>query len=139
MWNISKNAFLQGDRENIWKVLSDVSDWHTWNAECEGSSCLVGSVSPGSTGSFEESLVHRKVQFELGDIIQDSYFDYLTHLNGATINSYWILTDTLCGIHVEQGFVVSGWLSNYYKWVLHDKCQCILETSLANLQKKTSI
>jgi hypothetical protein len=114
MWTKSCTKTFKGvKKEQIWKLWSDVNQWHLWDPDIE-SATLEGEFKAGSFFVLKPKG-WKPVRIQLTEVVKNKTFTDCTKFFGATMYGCHEMEDTKNGLKLTTTMTVSGPLT--FLWV----------------------
>lgn len=114
MWSKSYSKTFKGiKKEKIWKLWSDVDQWHLWNPGIEFAQ-LEGSFKEGSFFVLKPKGL-KAVRIQLTKVVKNKIYTDCTKFPGATMYGCHEMEETQEGLKLTTTMTISGFLS--FLWI----------------------
>ncbi|KAI8906365.1 hypothetical protein EDD86DRAFT_210548 [Gorgonomyces haynaldii] len=136
MWFTSKFQEIKCQKEDLWKLLTQVSRWPVWDDGLISSE--LDNPSAGCVNGAEGTLVMKErgeFRFKLSDLETNQYFAYDVQLTGASSHWYWEWSQKDQTVNLEMGVVLSGWAAPLYRPFIEKECNEAFDHALLNLKQ----
>ncbi|KAJ3253427.1 hypothetical protein HK103_000696 [Boothiomyces macroporosus] len=140
MWYLSKKIDIAATPDELWAILTNISQWPTWNPEISRSYLVLPQKGCRSSA---KGLVNfgddKTYKFYLKDLERNKYFGYEIHYTGCTVHTFYEIEDNGAGIDLEAGIIFTGWAAPLYRPFMYEKCNQKLSAVLKTLKSKLEI